>query len=1176
MPDVSRSNSQRSDASQKPRVSFNRDVHVKRIGREGVISALAGDGEGHLIPLPVRRERPSRLSREDLEKEAETILRQAERINCIPSTGPGKFSTLPPRPKNKKSGPPAVTSIFNSLDRRNKKKKNITQANEVFQEKNQKNNRIDDEKLGKRRYSNPDIESQRVEIIIPPLSGGKSIRNNRVKRSVSDVGNRNDRISIFATLDRIKKKKENKTKLDKLVASDEIKKYENDNNSNNNSNKNYNKKQLSPIMEKDSPQIAESNKLNSPFKFLKSKNNDKNNNSGDNRKDVGKEGEEVKRLREGEEEVRGVNTATPTVVYAEVVSKPGLSKHTVHKAVVQEHASTTQHNQLGSESEDVVDMGHRSNQNRRFSYDGEIAHKPKEFTVDIVRESDYPSKYKTSDEELPEERIINMIRAKSNPLLDNDSYVGGYRREVRTERVIRIEGAEEPDGRGRADGMDYNGRRRESKEYFENEHIVKRNHIDNFDRHDLDKFKKSESIFNQSLDIDCNDMSLRRDRLQERLGKSIRRYTSTANESSSYRDDKVRNNAARKEFLMSQIDSENNNKERHFEKKIVTEIDKHRQHVSKSKDVLADSGIEMNDHRRYTKKEHVATMNRKNREINKADSRSKSTPSLNRIDYDHSDVERKDYKNSNDLPSTKLIKEQKHKNDVLPPSSVLVKNYSKTNEDESKEVSKQEKSTKKNEKPEKEKKKEKLSRIDKVKRLMFGSKDSKKKKKKKQDEDENLDEQLRTRYTEYKGSDVSATSSPVSPKRRQTSSSDVEEKTDQEHEYYGSRQRLATPSPRLSEQNRNKQDEAWFKSLTRKNKHKAEKKSTPQYSPVDNGDESVHSYHNGSKHLRFFGDTDQESVKSQHVDPLPNSRVHSHTSNRHRRSPPSDSNSNSNLLQVPSSNTLVRPLKKKRHSIHDSSAESTTEGDSSQHSQKSVVYLHATTVGDIPGSKKLHRSMLSGGRKALSREELSSNNEIITPHTRTLSRSISVLAPWRPRHNSKEIHYDDAGKPPKPPKQGKPFKHGEIKENQKPEKKDKRYSSKSSSRRGSQELRKSKENLDDYRNDSPHRNGIDSITRERKNRDNFVFVGKRESRDEVDNYNSDREKRYRRYENGSSTINRKYRSSLDTSRATAKSTETLGRLHKEKPSRDLSRSMTMPKDSRLTSGWYKDKSNKVK
>lgn len=57
-------------------------------------------------------------------------------------------------------------------------------------------------------------------------------------------------------------------------------------------------------------------------------------------------------------------------------------------------------------------------------------------------------------------------------------------------------------------------------------------------------------------------------------------------------------------------------------------------------------------------------------------------------------------------------------------------------------------------------------------------------------------------------------------------------------------------------------------------------------------------------------------------------------------------------------------------------------------------------VGDIPGSKKLHRSQFSNGRRALSREELSVSNgsTSFVPHSRTLSRSISVLAPWRPRH----------------------------------------------------------------------------------------------------------------------------------------------------------------------------------
>lgn len=71
-------------------------------------------------------------------------------------------------------------------------------------------------------------------------------------------------------------------------------------------------------------------------------------------------------------------------------------------------------------------------------------------------------------------------------------------------------------------------------------------------------------------------------------------------------------------------------------------------------------------------------------------------------------------------------------------------------------------------------------------------------------------------------------------------------------------------------------------------------------------------------------------------------------------------------------------------------------------------------VGDIPGSRKLHRSVISGGRRSMSREELSSNPDAITPQSRTLSRSISVLAPWRPKHNRQEINYDNGGNHLKP------------------------------------------------------------------------------------------------------------------------------------------------------------------
>jgi hypothetical protein len=115
-------------------------------------------------------------------------------------------------------------------------------------------------------------------------------------------------------------------------------------------------------------------------------------------------------------------------------------------------------------------------------------------------------------------------------------------------------------------------------------------------------------------------------------------------------------------------------------------------------------------------------------------------------------------------------------------------------------------------------------------------------------------------------------------------------------------------------------------------------------------------------------------------------------------------------------------LRQSRQSASPNSSEdsenATTEGDSSLQSQRSV-YLHAAAVGDIPGP---------GPRRAISREELSSAGRL-QPQTRTLSRSISVLAPWRPRHyrnENPEIHYDNestntlrpnsATKPPRAPR----------------------------------------------------------------------------------------------------------------------------------------------------------------
>lgn len=94
----------------------------------------------------------------------------------------------------------------------------------------------------------------------------------------------------------------------------------------------------------------------------------------------------------------------------------------------------------------------------------------------------------------------------------------------------------------------------------------------------------------------------------------------------------------------------------------------------------------------------------------------------------------------------------------------------------------------------------------------------------------------------------------------------------------------------------------------------------------------------GNKNLRFFGDTDAESVISIPPPPAPISR---------RYKTNSALNGSSNKLQVPRNTSGLSKTQKRHHrsagDVATSSAESTTEGDSSQQSQRSVVYLHAAT-----------------------------------------------------------------------------------------------------------------------------------------------------------------------------------------------------------------------------------------
>ncbi|XP_020815491.1 zinc finger CCCH domain-containing protein 13 [Drosophila serrata] len=85
-----------------------------------------------------------------------------------------------------------------------------------------------------------------------------------------------------------------------------------------------------------------------------------------------------------------------------------------------------------------------------------------------------------------------------------------------------------------------------------------------------------------------------------------------------------------------------------------------------------------------------------------------------------------------------------------------------------------------------------------------------------------------------------------------------------------------------------------------------------------------------------------------------------------------------------------------------------TEGESSLHSQRSVVYLHATTVGDIPQPYNLRRrSMSRDDLRRVKGKQSPQQPPPLQPMTRTVSRSVSMLAPWKPKHISEgyEINY---------------------------------------------------------------------------------------------------------------------------------------------------------------------------
>lgn len=204
-------------------------------------------------------------------------------------------------------------------------------------------------------------------------------------------------------------------------------------------------------------------------------------------------------------------------------------------------------------------------------------------------------------------------------------------------------------------------------------------------------------------------------------------------------------------------------------------------------------------------------------------------------------------------------------------------------------------------------------------------------------------------------------------------------------------------------------------------------------------------------------------------------------------------------------------------------------------------------MGDIPGAAHLRN-----GRRAASREELTSNGRIQS-QTKTLSRSFSVLAPWRPKHPKEAMELDYTQYQQRPKTNGKY---------------EQKVTRNSTSRRDSSSTLKKK-----------------AAETKRSNQNNGLSQQKSRSKENISAQNSKRQEGdgrtslstlYRK--NKEKQMNGRY-SNEDKKKiigSKSMSVESLGSGRKlRREDREVSRSISMPRHSDKEAGWFKmDKSSK--
>lgn len=191
---------------------------------------------------------------------------------------------------------------------------------------------------------------------------------------------------------------------------------------------------------------------------------------------------------------------------------------------------------------------------------------------------------------------------------------------------------------------------------------------------------------------------------------------------------------------------------------------------------------------------------------------------------------------------------------------------------------------------------------------------------------------------------------------------------------------------------------------------------------------------------------------------------------------------------------------------------------------------------------------MRNGRRAASREELASNSSSrIQPQVKTLSRSFSVLAPWRPRHQRESMDIDYT-QYPKQPKNGKY---------------EQKISRNGASRKENSSTLK-KKTQESKRNNS-------TLNRNSRSKENISTL--RRSKEELSRGSSST--LYKKREQPKEGSNSRYNRDRDDRKMSSKSmsVESLGHNGRSEKSRseprEISRSISMPRDPEKSAGWFK-------